>query len=276
MLDSKEQAIGYVKFSSRYFTNTALGYDDYYPFGKVMPVAPLAADDDYKFTGHQRDAELDLDYMLARNYDPLIGRFMQVDPALLRWSWKDNLIKNNYAISPYNYVRNNPIIRIDLDGYTDWSALFWGAARTSFGIGGVVASTGVIITGSGVTLTTLGVASPISVPTVTAGIGGLVYGSAEAAFGVVDMKVAWHTPDGMTAESMDSLLEIVTEGLTGSKQAGNVVGLIESARNALKIPSKISHDQLIEAVNNLLNLLEDSEEVGSDLTNEENEEDSNE
>jgi RHS repeat-associated protein len=66
-------------------------------------------DDDYKFTGHQRDAELDLDYMLARNYDPLIGRFMQVDPHYFNYS----------DISPYIYVGNNPLSFIDPTG-RDW------------------------------------------------------------------------------------------------------------------------------------------------------------
>jgi RHS repeat-associated protein len=109
MLDSKEQAIGYVKFSSRYFTNTALGYDDYYPFGKIMPgrsSSTSTPEDDYKFTGHQRDAEIGLDYMLARNYDPLIGRFMQVDP----------LAGDYPTISPYGYVLNNPLGLVDPTG----------------------------------------------------------------------------------------------------------------------------------------------------------------
>lgn len=51
-----------------------LGYDDYYPFGLAMPGRSLNSgtpNDLNKFTGHERDQEagLDLDYMLARNYD---------------------------------------------------------------------------------------------------------------------------------------------------------------------------------------------------------------
>jgi RHS repeat-associated protein len=71
-------------------------------------------DDDYKFTGHQRDAELDLDYsspgrsrrVLARNYDPLIGRFMQVDPHYFNYT----------DMTPYAYVGNNPLIYTDPTG----------------------------------------------------------------------------------------------------------------------------------------------------------------
>ena len=44
--------------------------------------------------------------MLARNYDPLIGRFMQVDPLAMDYP----------AITPYSYVLNNPLGLIDPDG----------------------------------------------------------------------------------------------------------------------------------------------------------------
>jgi len=64
--------------------------------------------DNYKFTGHERDDEFDmtLDYMQARMYDPVIGRFLSVDPHA-----------SNYPnLSPYAYAANNPLLYIDPDG----------------------------------------------------------------------------------------------------------------------------------------------------------------
>jgi RHS repeat-associated protein len=83
-------------------SGTAVAYEDFYPFGKRMPGRSSGSTGDYKFTGHERDEEagLTLDYMMARNYDPEIGRFLQIDP-LQEFS------------SPYTYVGNNPL------GYTD-------------------------------------------------------------------------------------------------------------------------------------------------------------
>jgi len=54
--------------------------------------------------------------MGARNYDPEIGRFLQVDPILAEPPSEELLSKGYYGVSPYNYVFNNPLRLVDPDG----------------------------------------------------------------------------------------------------------------------------------------------------------------
>jgi len=92
-------------------TGTILDATDYYPFGLAMPgrshtTAPGTKEG---FTGHERDDEVGLDYMVARRYSSELGRFMSVDP----------LADERLGLSSYNYVQNNPVNRIDPDGMLD-------------------------------------------------------------------------------------------------------------------------------------------------------------
>jgi RHS repeat-associated protein len=65
----------------------------------------------YKYNGKEFQDELNLnwyDYQ-ARNYDPALGRWLSIDPKAHLRSW----------MSPYNFVQNNPINRVDPDGALD-------------------------------------------------------------------------------------------------------------------------------------------------------------
>jgi RHS repeat-associated protein len=47
----------------------------------------------------------------ARNYDAALGRWMNLDP----------LADLRYELTPYNYVQNSPLFKIDPDGLTDFT-----------------------------------------------------------------------------------------------------------------------------------------------------------
>ena len=102
---------------------------DYYPFGlkhsgynsdqlmyikqgtttKIVPVPPLFTTSyQYKFNGKELQDELGLnmyDYQ-ARNYDPALGRWMNVDPLAEKFP----------NVSPYAFCFNNPLRFVDPDG----------------------------------------------------------------------------------------------------------------------------------------------------------------
>ena len=71
--------------------------------------------DDYRygFNGKENDNEIkgignSIDFG-ARMYDSRLGRWFAIDPLDDKRTW----------ISPYNFVQNNPIFRIDPDGKLD-------------------------------------------------------------------------------------------------------------------------------------------------------------
>jgi RHS repeat-associated protein len=88
------------------------GLFQYTPFGEILPPHPnplpkgeraKSEGVPYLFTGQELDRESDLQNYGARHYDPVLSRFVSVDPIL------DGL--NSYA-----YVQNNPLILTDPTG----------------------------------------------------------------------------------------------------------------------------------------------------------------
>ncbi|QNH12446.1 RHS repeat-associated core domain-containing protein [Xanthomonas sp. SI] len=79
---------------------------EYEPYGKLLN-RPLT--DGPGFTGHVQDAATGLTYMQQRYYDPVVGRFLSVDPVSANSISGDNFNR-------YWYGSNNPYRFFDSDG----------------------------------------------------------------------------------------------------------------------------------------------------------------
>ena len=105
--------LGNVRVSYEKNTDGSLKIVDesnYYPFGLKHSYNTITPESEYKYkyNGKELQDELGLnayDYG-ARNYDPALGRWMNVDP----------LAEMSRRFSPYTYANNNPIYFIDPDG----------------------------------------------------------------------------------------------------------------------------------------------------------------
>jgi RHS repeat-associated protein len=87
---------------------------DYSPFGVPLDGRTIEGDGyRYSFQGQEHDDEVkgegnSVNYKY-RMHDPRVGRFFAVDPLAVQRSW----------VSPYNFVQNNPITRVDPTGALD-------------------------------------------------------------------------------------------------------------------------------------------------------------
>ncbi|MFF0201483.1 RHS repeat-associated core domain-containing protein [Streptomyces sp. NPDC005017] len=78
------------------------------PFGESRGATPQAWPDDKGYLGKPSDSETGLTHVGAREYDPVIGRFLSVDPIL---ATEDHESLNGYA-----YSNNTPVTKSDPTG----------------------------------------------------------------------------------------------------------------------------------------------------------------
>ena len=83
--------------------------ETYEPYGERIKKEPASSTNARWHTGHVLDAETGLQYAGARYYDPVLGRFMGIDPK--GFSQVDPHSFNRFA-----YGNNNPYKYIDPDG----------------------------------------------------------------------------------------------------------------------------------------------------------------
>ncbi|MGH9782813.1 MAG: RHS repeat-associated core domain-containing protein [Terriglobia bacterium] len=117
--------------SPRVILNTAgqvVSKHHYMPFGEEAPTVAMDSSNKRHFTGHERDSETGLDYMMARYYSSSLARFMAVDPG------NDTGLEDPQSWNVYAYVRNNPMRGTDPTGMAvDWGDISLNSAehRTS-------------------------------------------------------------------------------------------------------------------------------------------------
>jgi len=93
------------------FNADVLSYNDYYPFGMLIPNRHGSSNSyRYGFQGQEKDDELkgegnSLNYTF-RMHDPRVGRFFATDPLEARYPW----------YSPYQFSGNRLIDMIELEG----------------------------------------------------------------------------------------------------------------------------------------------------------------
>lgn len=95
-------------------SGTIVWQADYKPFGDTASLTETVSNS-HRFIGKELDLETGLNYFGARFYDGGIGRFLSVDPALLRGR-PDSAMKIPQRLNLYAYSTNNPYRYLDPDG----------------------------------------------------------------------------------------------------------------------------------------------------------------
>src|SRR5271169_2013962 len=110
--------------------NQAVVWSAYYkPFGAAT-ITVSTVTNNIRFPGQYYDAETGLSYNCYRDYNPVIGRYLESDPLSLPFihNRETYFVPSNFAMTPshlhdYLYTSNNPIIFTDPEGLCDgqWS-----------------------------------------------------------------------------------------------------------------------------------------------------------
>ncbi|MES2627441.1 MAG: RHS repeat-associated core domain-containing protein [Bacteroidota bacterium] len=87
-------------------TYNVMTMHDFLPYGKVWREYVNGKNDRFQFTGYELDGESGLNNALARLQDPELGRFLGVDPLMMKFP----------SMSPFNYCFNNPVGHTDPSG----------------------------------------------------------------------------------------------------------------------------------------------------------------
>ncbi|MEV4949889.1 polymorphic toxin-type HINT domain-containing protein [Streptomyces sp. NPDC053755] len=102
------------------------------PFGAPRGTAPATWPDDKGFLGKPEDDASGLTHIGAREYDPGLGQFISVDPALV--------LEQHQSLNGYAYANNTPVTASDSTGL--WLDDGWGNPEPGNPLGGSGSTTG--------------------------------------------------------------------------------------------------------------------------------------
>ena len=220
---------------------------DYFPYGDVrLEENSSGYENDYKFTGKEKDEDTGLYYYEARYYDSSIGRFVGKDP------WQGDFT-DPQSLNKYSYVRNNPL------KYVDPTGEFFHIA-----IGGAVgAIIGVVVQGlsdsiageySGLAAYTGAAAGGLAAGGIIAGTGGLAAGSFLGATGVgLGSGIAGGAVGNLTEQSLNGK-DFDSDQLVSKTAEGGLLGLIPGVgKLGIKVPKISAGRGSFEAIKKQIN-----------------------
>jgi len=95
-------------------SGTVVESTEFYPYGRPRHEERIAFNSAYKYTGKELDRATGLMYYEARYYEPVVGRFISVDPlAENPPSTVSGWLIDPQSLNSYAYTQNNPVKYID-------------------------------------------------------------------------------------------------------------------------------------------------------------------
>ena len=127
--------------------------ETYQPYGGKLNNQATASGNRIGFAGKPYDNASGLSYAGARYYDPVLGRFMGIDPAAVEPG-------SVHGFNRYAYANNNPHKYVDLDGRSPLDVAFLVYDIGKLGMA-IYSGAGVAAAAADVALSVVGVASPV-------------------------------------------------------------------------------------------------------------------